>query len=170
MTIIFKEDQWEELAQVLREEATESGALLNLLNEQQERILGRETEAIVSLTNDINKQIEKNAEIKQKRIKCVTELGDQVHLVGKVSARSLVVHFPMKVQGLLTALVDEVSNIFIRCQNKATQNQMLLVRATETIEQILKIAQPESVTRTYDKKGVLALSSIPTKTSVKTSV
>lgn len=167
----FKAEQWEPLVDMLREEVQECGALLNLLSDQQNRILGRETDAMVSLNKDINEQVDYNYKLQSNRSEYVQELASEVGLSGESRTKALIPFMPKNVQELFCALVDELADLFLRSQSKAGQNQMLLVRSTEVIEQVIRMVQPEAATKTYDSKGAIRFGSTPNKSgSVETSV
>ena len=168
--IKFSKEQWETLVVALRNEIEEFGALVNLLDEQQNRILGRDPEGITEMNKTIDEQIALCRDMRRVREDVVSVLASGVNEHEEVSVRSLLSYFPEEVQGLLQALSDEIFDLMEKTQRKAGQNQMLLVRAFEAVEQVVRALCPELITKTYDKKGSISVKAPSDGTCMKTSV
>tara|TARA_B100001248_G_scaffold262589_1_gene259774 strand:+ start:76552 stop:77070 length:519 start_codon:yes stop_codon:yes gene_type:complete len=168
--IKFSKEQWETLVVALRNEIEEFGALVNLLDEQQNRILGRDPEGITEMNKTIDEQIALCRDMRRVREDVVTVLASGVNEHEEVSVRALLSYFPEEVQGLLQALSDEIFDLMEKTQRKAGQNQMLLVRAFEAVEQVVRALCPELITKTYDKKGSISVKAPSDGTCMKTSV
>lgn len=168
--IKFNQEQWDPLIAALRGEAQEYGALLNLLDEQQNRILGRDPEGIAGMNKTIDEQIETSRNMRYAREGVVKILAQTAGVDEMSSLKVLLPNFPSEIQGLLTALIDEILALMQKTQRKAGQNQVLLVRAFEAVEQVIRALCPELITKTYDKKGSISIKASSDGTCIKTSV
>ena len=75
--------------------------------------------------------------------------------------RQLLPHFPVEVQPLLHALIDEINHLIHRIRRDARQNQMLLSRTVEAHEEALRILMPDTFkARTYSPRGSVSAASV----------
>jgi flagellar biosynthesis/type III secretory pathway chaperone len=61
--------------------------------------------------------------------------------------------FPAPAQELLKALVREIDSMILILRRRSRQNQLLLARTCEIMEQTLRLLRPEGVVKTYGKNG-----------------
>jgi flagellar biosynthesis/type III secretory pathway chaperone len=143
----------ESLAQPLREEVQEHGALLNLFEEQQTAILQREPDLVLNLAEAITRQLDLIRSCQRRRKEAArvaaTEQGCAEHL----PLSALISHFPAAAQPMLAALMVEVNRLIRQTRRRARQNQMLLARTIETSQQILQRLSPDTITKTYSSDG-----------------
>ncbi len=147
---------WKSLANALRLELQEYGALLNLLNEQQGGILGRDPENLINLNLSIEKQIEMTNSMRTNRVKITGALALDEERPQSTPIGDLLDDLPDSVRPLLEALIDDIRAILDKLRTRARQNQMLLSRARELTEDILQTLQPQERIKTYGAGGKLS--------------
>lgn len=143
----------ESLAQPLREEVQEHGALLNLFEEQQTAILRREPDLVLSIAEAITRQVELIRSCQRRRAEAAQAVASELGYAENTPLLGLITHFPAVAQPMLKALVTEVNRLIRQTRRRARQNQMLLARTIETSQEILQRLNPETITKTYSAKG-----------------
>ncbi|MGF1449097.1 MAG: flagellar export chaperone FlgN [Opitutales bacterium] len=150
---LTQNDRAEHLVELLRSELEGYGALLALLNQQQSEILERRPEALTEQVVVVDEASERAARRRHEREDwvraCVLEAG----LEEEASVHEWLPFCPVASRPLVEGLVDEINRTLDRSQQRARQNQILLARAIQTIEQIVRLIQPDAGTRTYSRKG-----------------
>jgi flagellar biosynthesis/type III secretory pathway chaperone len=144
---------WEPLIDILRNELQEYGGLFNLLGQQQDRIIERKPDAVLSINDEIELQTRTVAELRGRRESFVDDLLARVGQAVPGSLRKLIPHLPDYVQPLLEALMTDINHMVRRNRHKARQNHLLLSRAVQLTEETLRVLQPENFTRTYGRTG-----------------
>ncbi len=144
---------WEFLAQPLREEMQEHGALLNLFEEQQAAILRREPDLVLNVAEAITKQAELIRQCQKRRTAAVRATAAGAGCPEGTSLSRLIPYFPTAAWPLLRALVSEVNRLIRQTRRRARQNQMLLARTIEVSQEILRRLNPGAVTKTYSAQG-----------------
>jgi flagellar biosynthesis/type III secretory pathway chaperone len=144
---------WEPLIDILRGELQEYGGLFNLLGQQQDRIIERKPDAVLSINDEIELQTRTVAELRSRRESFVDDLLVRVGQPAPGSLRKLIPHLPDFVQPLLEALMTDINHMVRRNRHKARQNHLLLSRAVQLTEETLRVLQPENFTRTYGRSG-----------------
>ena len=148
---------WECLVDALRLELQEYGGLLNLLEEQQKGILGRDSECLLSLNKAIEEQMEKTNRLRHERERLAEDTTEKYELDKDACLSELVSLFPEPAKPLLQALIERINAMLERIKHKTGQNRMLLARAYELIEEIMHTLQPGGITKTYNREGNLNL-------------
>ncbi len=148
---------WESLVDALRLELQEYGGLMNLLDEQQKGILGRDSESLISLNKSIEEQLEITSRSRYEREQLAEYAVQEHELEAEATLSELIPFFPEPARPLLQALIERINAMLERIKHKSGQNRMLLARAYELIEQIMRIVQPRAVTKTYNREGNLNL-------------
>ncbi len=159
--------QWERLVDALRLELQEYGGLLNLLEEQQGGILGRDPESLLNLNSTIEEQVEKTNQLRKERESLAADSALDHELDKEASLSELVPYFPEAARPLLQALIERINAVLDRIKQKSRQNRMLLARAYDLVEQILRTLQPQSVTKTYNRDGNLTLEATSVLSNVR---
>lgn len=154
-------DEWEPLVETLRSELQECGGLYNLLCRQQDSIIERKSDDVLVVNDEIETQAEAVGELRRRREEIVDQLGARVEIERRGRIRDLVPHFPEVAQPLIDALIRDINHIVRRTRQKARQNHLLLSRAMEITEQMLRVLQPESFTRTYERSGKVKRGRLP---------
>lgn len=149
---------WEVLIDILRLELQEYGALRNFLDQQHNCILNREIEELICVNRAIHNQIAANNNLRKEREAAALKLAEGTGLgEADITLRQLIAEVPLAPQQLLQSLVDELLRLTQRIDQKVAHNQILLSRASEITEQILRALVPTRVTKTYDKRGKVSM-------------
>lgn len=162
---IFNSHDWEPLVEILRSELQEYGGLFNLLSQQQDRIIERKTDAVLTVTDEIEAQTRTVGELRGRREELVATLLERAGETQSALLRALLPYFPEVVRPLFDALMTDINHMVRRNRQKARQNHLLLSRAMELTEQTLRMLQPENFTRTYKRSGKVALTTRPVTTT-----
>lgn len=141
------------LAQPLRMEVQEHGALLNLFEEQQAAILRREADLVLNISEAITRQLDLVRSCQRRRNEAARAAAAEQGCAENISLSALIVHFPEAAQPMLEALMAEVNRLIRQSRRRARQNQMLLARTIETSQQILQRLRPDTITKTYSSNG-----------------
>ncbi|MGF1483038.1 MAG: flagellar protein FlgN [Opitutales bacterium] len=149
-------DRAEHLVELLRAELEGYGELLSLLNAQQQGILRREPEAVSAHASDVDEASERASALRSSREAWVRECVVEAGLDAEATVHDWLPFCPRASQPLIEGLVDEINRTLDRSQQRARQNQVLLARAIQTIEQIVRLIQPDVGTRTYTRQGQMS--------------
>jgi flagellar biosynthesis/type III secretory pathway chaperone len=146
----------ENLIQTLREELTQYGELLALLEQQQDLIVNRSAEGLLENLGAINAQIPIVSAARQRRQQLRSELATAAGQPVAVSFRSLIALAPQEYRPLLEALVDEVNDLLQRAQQRLRQNHLLLSRSLDLMQQMfLSLFPSSSRGQAYNKAGAV---------------
>ena len=145
----------EELIQILREELTQYGELLRLLEQQLELIVSRSAEGLFENLAAINSHIPVIAETRQKRDLLRRELAGTFGLSATASFRLLIQSSPEDYRPLLDALVTEINDLLGRAQQRLRQNHILLRRSIDLMQQMITSLFPTAIGRTYNQAGAI---------------
>jgi len=151
-------NNWETLVDCLRNEMQEYGALLALFDGQQENILQRDPEKILTTTSAIEEQARRLNEVRQVREEQAFAFASAHGRPAGTTLRELATLAAAEVRPLLEALIGEINHLIHRSRRKAEQNQRLLARAIEVQQEILQALRPGSFNKTYSPRGRVALS------------
>ncbi len=151
---------WEFITECLRNELQEYGALLALFEEQQANLLRRDADQVAALALTIEEQARATHNCRERREQCVLAFAQKQGCPTDATLRQMLPRFPVEVQPLLHALIDEINHLIHRIRRDARQNQMLLSRAVESHDEALRILMPDTYkTRTYSPRGAVSLGS-----------
>jgi len=149
---------WELIIESLRTELQDYGALLALFEDQQANLLRRDADAVLALVSAIEEQTQATHVSRERREQFV-QLFARAHAASEQqSLRRLIPLFPAEVQPLITALIDEINISIHRIRRGARQNQILLSRAVETQEEVLRTLRPDMFPKMYSRRGSVGLS------------
>jgi len=149
--------EWELLAQSLREELQEQGALLTIFREQQEAILQRQPDLVLSLSEAINGQVEVVRQRQKQRRQATRNVALQAGQAENASLSQVIAAVPAAAGLMLQALATEVNRLIKQTKRRAEQNQMLLARTIEISQAVLERLSPGTVIKTYSRTGQLEL-------------
>ena len=150
---------WSDIAESLRLEVAEYGALLRLFEEQQRHLFQRDSDAVLRLSADIEAQVRVLHECRRQREQQVGRFAVQHGQPADATLRSLFPQFAAEVRPLLGALMGEVNVLIHRVRRASRHNHILLARAVEIHQQLLRQLLPDSFTQTYAASGRVSLSS-----------
>ena len=145
----------EELIRTLRDELTQYGELLALLEQQLELIVSRSAEGLFENLAAINAQIPVVAAAREKRDALRKELAAALGLSTTASFRLLTQSAPADYRPLLEALVTEINDLLRRSQQRLRQNHILLRRSLDSMQQMITSLFPTAIGRTYNQAGAI---------------
>lgn len=151
----------EKLIETLREELTQYGELLALLEQQQDLIVSRSAEGLLENLGAINAQVPVVAAARQRRDQLRKELAVAAGQSTTISFRQLITLIPKEYQPLLEALVDEINDLLMRSQQRLRQNHLLLSRSLDLMQQMIFSLFPSSGGQTYGQTGVVKTPAAP---------
>jgi len=143
------------LITALREELTQYGEILALMQEQQQFIINRSANELLLNLNEVNEQLEKVAFARAEREACRRALMATLDGSEETTFRQMTEMLPSEVQPLLSALVEEINQLLQRIQKWLRQNHMLLKRSLDLMKQIMQGMFPSSsaTAGTYGRGG-----------------
>lgn len=149
---------WDPIVEALRGELAEYGGLLRLFEEQQGKIFARESEGVAALAPLLEEQAATVRTLRHRREKLVRDFAAAHAKPAGSSLRQLLPEFPVDVRPLLEALIDEVNHLVHRARQRSRQNRLLLARLVELHQALLPTLKPQAFTKTYSRRGTLAVS------------
>lgn len=143
------------LITALREELTQYGEVLALMQEQQELIINRAANELLINLNAVNEQMELVANARNQREACRKLLVASLGGTEETTFRQMTEMLPEEVQPLLNALVEEINHMLQNIQRWLRQNHMLLKRSLDLMQQIMQSLFPSSgaAAGTYGRGG-----------------
>lgn len=151
----------ETLITTLREELTQYGELLALLEQQQDLIVSRSAEGLLENLGAINAQVPVVAAARQHRDQLRKDLASAMGQPTTFSFRQLLVLIPSEYKPLLEALVEEINDLLIRSQQRLRQNHLLLSRSLDLMQQMIFSLFPSSGGQTYNQMGAVKSAAMP---------
>jgi flagellar biosynthesis/type III secretory pathway chaperone len=137
----------------LREELTQYGEMLALLDQQQNRVMERHTRGVLQSVADLNSQTAVIAAKREEREQCQRDLARHLKLPDKAIFGVIVPLLPADYRPLVQALVQENNELLIRVQQRVRQNHLLLSHAVELMQQLIHSIFPGASPKTYDDSG-----------------
>ena len=150
-------DDINQLIESLREEMTQYGELLALMQEQQELIINRQPQELLANLNEVNGQMEKIATARQAREQARVALTTQLGATQETTFKQMTGQLPEEYQPLLEALVDEINALLQQVQKWLRQNHLLLKRSLDLMQDILQNVFPTQASpKTYGRQGAVS--------------
>jgi flagellar biosynthesis/type III secretory pathway chaperone len=144
---------WENIADCLRAEISEYGALLHLFERQQQCLFSRQADAVLQLSADIETQVARLHECRHRREQASVEFARAHGHPVSATLRSMLPSAPAAARPLLEALISEVNRLIHRTRRITRHNHALLARAVETHHDFLRALRPDAFTTTYAPDG-----------------
>lgn len=141
------------LIELLRSELEEYGGLLALLEEQQAAIVAREPDRVLEINTSINDQMRMIQMRRGARESFASSLAEKLNQSQGSTLRELIRFFRKPIQPLIEALITEINNLVTRARRRAQQNQMLLARSIEVMQEVLHQLNPETMHKVYGADG-----------------
>jgi flagellar biosynthesis/type III secretory pathway chaperone len=143
----------ERLLEGLRSELQEYGAMLALLDQQQQAVVTRAADDVLQSVNVVNAQtavIEQARELRETRRREAAALLAQP---AEVTFADLTPRLPQKFHAAINALVRENNQLLIRVRQRARQNHLLITRSLELMQRVLNAFVPAAQPTTYTGAG-----------------
>lgn len=147
---------WQFIAECLRAELAEYGALLTLLDEQQRCVLLHQSDAVLAATAAIENQTGRLDQCRRQREQAVAGFAEDHGLPAHSTLRSLLPRMETDAQPLIEALMKEVNHLVVRMRRTSRHNHLLLARVVEARREIIRGLRPGAFTRTYSASGMLS--------------
>jgi flagellar biosynthesis/type III secretory pathway chaperone len=141
------------LIELLRSELEEYGGLLGLLDDQQAAIVARAPDRVLEINTAINDQMRTIQLRRESREAFVSGLAVKLNQLPTSTLRELLRFFRKPIQPLLEALIGEINSLVTRARRRAQQNQMLLARSIEVMQEVLHRLNPETMHKVYGADG-----------------
>ena len=141
----------------LRSELQEYGELLQLFTEQQNAILNRDPDAVLSIDTRIDAQFPIIREHREERESVASRLAAATQPPAEPNLKGLLPLFREPVRPLVEALAAEVNQLVTKARRRAQQNRTLLARSIEVTQDLLEKLNPSGVTRTYSALGKMKI-------------
>lgn len=146
-------DSAQELVAALRDELRQYGALKGLLEQQQTFIVERRTQDLLQAIDAVNAQAIAVESARHARECCRRTLATGLGLPEEAAFTALLPHLSVAGRTMVQALMDENNLLLGRIQQRARQNQMLLRRALELMQQFMERLFPSVGVTGYDGTG-----------------
>ena len=159
---------WNHVADCLRQEVAEYGALYHFYEDQQSRLFSHDADAVLRISGDIEVQVRVLHECRRQREAAVAGYAGVNGQPSDATIRSLFPTFPPDACPLIEALIKEINVLIHRVRRIARHNHMLLARTVELRQQILRQLLPGALSETYSPKGRLSMRSSSPMAALRT--
>lgn len=132
----------------LRDELQHYGGMLLLLDQQQDTAKCGGSENLLASVNAVNAHSAKIQVARANRRQAQQELTATFDLAGSAGFHELIPLLPEQYRPLLSALVQENNELLLQIRNRAQQNQILLRRCLESMQQFISSLEPQPTTTT----------------------
>ena len=147
---------FQNLVTALREELEQYGAMLALLDRQQELIIQRASGELLDNVASTNAQVSVIQVAQRVRTHQQGEVAQHLQLPATASFTDLAQRLPESFGVLIGALVAENNQCLMRIQRRARQNHLLLSRSVEMMQRLLGTLLATTQTTLYQGDGKLA--------------
>jgi flagellar biosynthesis/type III secretory pathway chaperone len=148
---------WQSIADSLRQELAEYGALLSLFEQQQQSLFARDADAVLRIGTEIEDQARILHETRQNREEATASFATALGLPANITVRALLPHAEEAARPLLEALINEINHLLHRVRRTSRHNHTLLSRAVEVQQETLRQIRPEAFMKTYSAAGRVSL-------------
>lgn len=148
---------WHIIAEALRNEITGFGGLLNLFEDQQQRLFARDTDGVLRLSTEIEDHTRGMAEQRARREQIVAEFALAHGQPAAATLRSLLPFIAAEARPLIEALIAEVNVLIHRVRRLTRQNHTLLARSVESHQELMRTLRPDAFLHTYSAAGRTSL-------------
>jgi flagellar biosynthesis/type III secretory pathway chaperone len=149
------------LIEALREELKQYGEMLALLDQQQDRVMQRQTGELLAGVATINEQTAIIAGTRLEREQRQRHLARVLLLPEDAGFAAITPRLPADYRPLVQALVQENNELLMRVQQRARQNHLLLNHAVELMQHLINAIVPGASPQTYDDAGRLPSANLP---------
>ena len=150
-------NNWEFIADCLRQELADYGGLLHLFEAQQRSLFDRDPESVLHLGIEIEGQARLLADCRNRREQAVADYALARGRPANTSLRALLPDIEAVARPLLEALINEVNALLHRVRRTSRHNHTLLSRAVEVHQETLQQLRPNAFTKTYSPAGRLSV-------------
>lgn len=146
-------EPWTVIADSLRTEIAGFGGLLNLFEQQQQRLFARDTDGVLRLSSEIEEHTRVMQAHRQHRERVVADFAlAHAQPVG-ATLRSLLPFIAEEARPLIEALISDVNRLIHRVRRLTRQNHTLLARTVESHQELMRTLRPDAFQQTYSAGG-----------------
>jgi flagellar biosynthesis/type III secretory pathway chaperone len=149
------------LIEALREELKQYGEMLAMLEQQQQSVVHRQTNALLQNVAEVNAQANIIAAVRHEREQRRFNVARHLRLEENAAFAVIIPLLPSDYRPLVEALVQENNALLVRIQQQARQNHLLLSHAVELMQQLINSIFPGGSPKTYDSTGRLPVNQVP---------
>jgi flagellar biosynthesis/type III secretory pathway chaperone len=149
------------LIEALREELKQYGEMLALLEQQQDLVMQRQANDLLSSVSSINAQAGVIAGARHEREQRQRHIARLLALPENAGFADMTPRLPVDYRPLVQALVQENNELLVRVQQRARQNHLLLNHAVELMQHLINAMVPGASPKTYDDSGQVPASTLP---------
>ena len=150
-------DTWTIIADALRAEIGGFGGLLNLFEQQQQRLFARDTDGVLQLSTEIENHSREMHAQRQRREQLVAEFALVHCQPANATLRSLLPFIAEEARPLIEALISDVNRLIHTVRRLSRQNHLLLARAVESHQELMRTLRPDTFQQTYSAAGQKSL-------------
>ena len=154
-------EKLDRLVDALRHELQQYGEMLALFERQQEHLMKRNADEVMSSAALINAQGGAIQDARRDRVERLQELAESLSVPPDGTLGTLLPALPASRRPQVQALMDENNRLLGRIQVRARQNHLMLSHSLEHMTRFLHSIMGSSQVRTYDGGGSLAGSQLP---------
>lgn len=148
---------WQGIADDLRAELAEYGALLALFADQQKSLFERDPGAVLRLSSAIEVQVRTLEGCRRRRETAVAGFAAAHAQPAGSTLRSLLPLIDPVARPLIEALIGEVNHLLHRVRRTSRHNHTLLAKAVEIHQDTLRQLRPQEFTKTYSQAGRISI-------------
>lgn len=142
-----------ELLKAMNAELVEMKALVSAFADQQDAIVHRKPVRVVASVQEVEKRVNGLRQARVRRDGLLEQVARGLKAPPATPISVLVRAFPAAVRPEVGRLIEENVRLGREVRRKASQNQVLLARSIEVIQEILRAVEPTSVSRIYGENG-----------------
>jgi hypothetical protein len=146
-------DPLKDLIEALRQELQQYGEMLLRLDQQQECLMRRATDEILAGAASIQEQTAILHRARGFREEMQRHVAQYFSQPARATLAELTGHAPAQYRPLLQALIEENNALLVRVQQRARQNQTLLRRSVDLMQELLQSLLPPGHRTVYDEQG-----------------
>lgn len=154
-------EKLDRLVGALRHELQQYGEMLALFERQQDHLMKRNSDEVLSSVTLINAQSGAIHEARRDRVERLQELSEALSIPPDGTLKTLLPALPASRRPQVQALMDENNRLLGRIQQRARQNHLMLSHSLEHMTRFLHSIMGSNQRRTYDGGGALAGSPLP---------
>jgi flagellar biosynthesis/type III secretory pathway chaperone len=145
----------DKLVNALREELTQYGEMLALLDQQQEFVVAHAADEVLHTVSAVNQQTALLKQAREYREQSQASLAGKFNLPSDTPFQQLIPFLPEDYRPLVKALVQENNELLVRIQQRARQNHILLSRSLDLMQRFMSTLFPGMRPPVYDCSGSL---------------
>lgn len=148
---------WQNIADDLRAELSEYGALLSLFAEQQKCLFERDPGGVLRLSSSIEQQVRTLEQCRRQRESIVADFAAAHAQPAGSTLRSLLPMIDAVARPLIEALIGEINHLLHRVRRTSRHNHTLLAKAVEVHQDTLQQLRPQEFSKTYSQAGRISI-------------